>query len=475
MKLYSQSLELRAIRSIAVSNGENSTLTVTEATSISSIILASVDDSFFHYEPCKAAFKRLMLISKRRSKLMAFEDLVEDPALNEEYRDILREYTKPAVVSEAKARDLVESLDKYRKTRTMYFMAKEILDTLKEPEVDVDALLETATNKITIARSNEAMSDSILTVGKDANALELIEDALSVEDETLLLTGFREYDERNGGLPDEGVMLMAATTSGGKSVTRMNMMKNMYLLNNVDVGTVSLEMNAKKETRRLLSSLTGIPFWKFTKKRLSDAERKQCHIEWRKFHKHGKTNKCRYSLLCPTRSLSIQQLLMLMKPYGFKVLAIDYISLLAGLEGQDQWKVLSEITRECKVFSAENHCLVVLLAQLDSDDDRIRYSKGILEHCDNSWIWNYSKQEQRDMRLLPIQQKKARDQELFPFDLMERFDIMTVANLGDKLPDQQHDTSGGKKSDPRIGAAHSSEDDDIDPLQESNVEYDVVD
>lgn len=369
---------------MAVANGGDK-LQVTQATMVSSLLLASVDESFFHYEPCKAAYKRLMTVSTKRSRIIAYADLLEDPALNEEYRDILREYNKKPVTTTRAAEDLLEKLDAYRMTRGMYYMAKDILETLKQPEVDVDLLLNETTNKLTKCRSRESMVDMILTVGKDANAggLGLMEQVLNPEEEKLLKTGMKEFDERNGGLPAEGVLLLASTTSGGKSVTRMNLVSNMYKLNKVDVATVSLEMNAVKETRRQASWLTRIPFWKYVKKRLSDEEKAKSMLEWKRFHKFGVKNNCRYSVMCPTHSLSIESLLLLMKPYGFKVLAIDYIGLLEGVDGADQWKMLSAVTRACKIFSAENKCLVILLAQLDSDDDRIRYSKGILEHVDN--------------------------------------------------------------------------------------------
>ncbi len=471
MKLFSQALELRAIKSMAVNNGGGK-LTVTDATMVSALIMASVDETFFHYEPCKAAYKRLMTVSKKRSRIISFTDLLEDPALNEEYRDILREYNKKPVKSTKGAEDLIEKLDEYRMTRAIYFMAKDALEALKQPEVDVHALLDDTTNKLSRARSKESMADMILSIGKDANegGLDLCEAALSPETEVLLKTGMKEFDERNGGLPSEGVLLMASTTSGGKSVTRMNLVSNIYKLNKVDVATVSLEMNAVKETRRQLSFLTRLPFWKFVKKRLTDAEKGDARSAWKKFHRFGVKNDCRYSLLCPTRSLSIQSLLLLMKPYNFKVIAIDYIGLLEGVDGADQWKMLSAVTRECKIFSAENKCLVILLAQLDSDDDRIRYSKGILEHVDNCIIWNYSKQEQKDLKILPMVQKKARDQELFNFDMQEAFEIMTVLNPGENRPSVEQDVGGSSSSHQQ---SSSSSDDDVDPLAEDKVTYDV--
>lgn len=386
MKLFSAALELKAIKSIAVgsySDGEN--VEITPMSLSSSLLLASMDESFFYSEPCKAAFNRIVSVAKKKSKVPSFDDLLEDLALNEEYRDVLRESRKKKKIarSEKQAHDLLDQLDDYRKTRSLYFMAKNVIEQLNEAEVDVNLLMDETTDRITKARSRELMVDAVLTVGANSNADDLAERAMQPDDEPLLKTGFTEYDERNGGLPSEGVMLLASTTSGGKSVTRMNLMTNLYKLNKISVGTVSLEMNAKKETRRLLSRLTGIAFWKFNRRRLNAEETALRRSAWKKFCKFGVKNDCSYSLLCPTRGLTIQQLLMLVKPYGFKAIAIDYISLLEGADGQDQWKVLSSITRECKIFSAENKCLVILLAQLDSEDDRIRYSKGILEHCDN--------------------------------------------------------------------------------------------
>lgn len=457
MKLFSQSLELRAIRTIAVKNGLSddygtvSKLTTDSSSMLSSHVLAQIDESFFHFEPSKAAFKRVLKIAEKRSRILSYEDLIEDPALEEEYRDILKENKKARCKSRAEADDLIEQLDSYRKKRIIYEEAKTSIERLQESKCDVEDLLAYKAGMQSLARSRENLQDSILTVGKDANAKDLAARALSTESDVLLKTGFNEYDTKNGGLPSVGVFIMASTTSGGKSVTRMNLCKNIYELNQIDVLTVSLEMSDVKETRRLLSCLTGIDFWKFSKKALSKEEREQALNSFKDFHKFGKKNDCRYSIFCPTRGLRIEQLLMLVKAFKFRVIAIDYVSLLDGVDEKDQWKALSNVVRQCKIFSTENNCLIILLAQLDSEDDRIRYSKGMLEHADCAWVWNYSKPEQRELHTLPVQQKKARDQELFPFDLKEEFHIMRVSNPDSSAPEikesSEKSSSKKKKSD----------------------------
>lgn len=415
-------------------------------------MLSSVDETFFQYEPCLAAFRRLYKVAKTRSRILSYAELLADPALEEEHRDLLKENKVPVCKTAERAHRLIEKLDTYRKARSLWDIAKYIDKTINSSSVDVDDLMDKTTDMLTVARSRQQVHDLVHAIGRDANALGLVDDALSMEDEILYKCGFKDIDEKNGGVISVGVMLLAATTSGGKSTMLMNMLSNIYKLNKISVANVSLEMNERKITRRLLSMLTKIPYWKFVKKKLSDEERRQAKMAWKKFHRFGHNNDAQYAFICPKHSVSITQILTLLKPYNYKVIGIDYVSLLDGVDEKDQWKALSAIVRQCKIFSAENNCLVILLAQLDSDSDAIRYSKGMLEHADAAWTWNYYKPEQRESKILPIRQLKARDQELFPFELREMFEVMSVDNLdGEGVVDEsaKPDTTYDKPDAPR--------------------------
>jgi hypothetical protein len=393
------------------------------------LLLGTLDKTHFQSEPCLAAFERLHSVAKKRSIILSYTELVEDPALNEEYRDVLREAESKVCRSKRRASTLIENLGKYRKTRIAYYLAKEVLEKLKQPQVEIDEVLNSITEHLNKARVGEDLTSLVRTIGRNANAIDLVDEALSEDDEILLKTGFDEIDNKNGGVPSVGVMLLAATTSGGKSTMLMNMLMNMYKINKVSVANVSLEMNERKVVRRMLSRMTQIPYWKYTKKALSPEERAKSKRAWLRFHRYGEKNDCQFSLICPKHAVSGPQVFTLLRPYGFNVVGIDYVSLLEGIDEKDQWKALSSIVRQAKIFSAENNCLVILLAQLDSEDDRIRYSKGMLEHADTAWTWNYYKPEQRETKVLPIKQIKARDQELYPFELAEMFETMTIDNM----------------------------------------------
>ena len=273
MKLFSTTLEQIAIRSICSSEEK-----------VAALLLSSLDTSFFQYEPCKAAFERIRSVAKKRSVILEYTELLEDPTLGEDFRDILREGDVRRCRSAAKAKSLISDLDKYRKARQLYGMSKNVIESLKKDSVDIDALMDEVADVLTIARSREDIAELIHTLGKDGNAIDLADEAMSVEDEVLLKTGYKEVDDKNGGVPSEGVMLLAATTSGGKSTLLMNLLMNMYKINKISVANVSLEMNKNKLTRRMLSRMTRIPYWKYVKKALTKEERIASRKAWRRFH-----------------------------------------------------------------------------------------------------------------------------------------------------------------------------------------------
>ena len=252
-----------------------------------------------------------------------------------------------------------------------------------------------------------------------------------------------------------GVVLLAATTSGGKTAVLMNLMVNLYMYSAKKVCRISLEMGDQQEMQRLLSRLSEVPFWKIKQGKMNPKEKQRVDKAYRKFKKLGKKNKGEFVTICPTRNLTIDDALRTVKPYGFEVLGIDYVGLLDGVNDDTQWKVLSSIVRDCKIFSRECKCLIIVLCQLDDESDKLRYSKGMKEHADVMFSWNYTKKEQRELKILPINVDKARDGELFSFQLGERFEVMTVDNMaGDSYsPDDTEDDdlnlsdSGDNKND----------------------------
>jgi replicative DNA helicase len=330
---------------------------------------------------------------------------------------------------------MLESLETYRKIRALYKMSDIILQEIEGDSVDVDLLLDKATDFIAKARKDIDEEDHFVTIGKNSNADDIVHRVLNRVHTELIKTGFTKYDTVNGGLPTEGVMILASTTSGGKSTLLMNMLRNIYEYEHKKVCRISLEMGDEQEMARLLACISEVPFRKIKQNKLSPKEKQRIEKAYREFDAIGKEHDCVFNTVSPTRSMTIDDALRMVKPFRFDVVAIDYVSLLADgssdSKDKEQWKALNKILADCKVFSRENRCLVVVLCQLNDESDRLRYSQGMKDHADVMWSWNYSKKEQRELRVLPIVTNKARDAELLNFDLSERFDIMSIFDQED--------------------------------------------
>lgn len=447
MQLYSQHMETKCI--LTLSNPK-----IPE--NIRSMMLGKLSKEFFHYPPCVAAFDRISAIARKRFEMVEYADLLEDPAMEEEFRDILRDTDIKCCKNKKAINKVVDTLDAYRQIRIIYDGCSEALDKLEGEKVDNDALMDNLADKITRARRSVEDEHKIVNIGANhSNADDVVENVLYKVEDELYKTGFTAYDERNGGLPKEGVMILAATTSGGKSTVLMNILVKLYLICKLKVFRVSLEMGDEQEMERLLSHLSGVPFWRIKQGKLRPKDRERIKTKYDEFKKFGEENGCTFSSMSPVRGVTFDDALRTVKPYSPHVIGVDYVNLLEGVDDENQWRKLSGIVREAKIFSRETKSLVIILCQLDSDSDKIRYSRGMKEHADIVWIWNYSKKEQRELNVLPINVDKVRDGEVFSFDLSERFDIMTVENM-------ESDGSNAYDSDDPSDEPDSPDSDDED-------------
>jgi len=443
MQIYDQSVEMICIKTLT-------SLKVPEL--VRSNLLGKLSKEFFHYPPCQAAFNRIDNIAKKRFALIDFDELVSDPAVSEEFRDILRESDAEHAHSKKKVKSIVELLDNYRKIRIVYDMCNDALEKVESEDVDVEKLLGALGDKLLSAQRNIGVEDEFVHFGKNSNSAKLIEEAVNKTINEMYKTGFTEYDDRNGGVPKEGVMIIGATTSGGKSTVLMNLLINIHRLNRVSTKRISLEMGDIQEIQRMGSRLSGVPFWKIKQGRMSPAEKQRFLKAFKDFEAFGVENDCTFSSISPTKGMTIDDAFRAVKPFGPKVIGLDYVSLLEGVDEDNQWRVLSAIIRKAKIFSREAKCLVIILCQIDGETNKIRYSQGMKEHADLVWTWNYAKKEQRELRILPIEVSKARDGELFSFNLGERYDVMRVDNMSD--------TDGGSEFNGR----HKDDSDDGDDV-----------
>jgi hypothetical protein len=450
--------------------------------SLKAKLLSSIDDKSFGYLHSKEVYQRVMSLIRRKAEYPLFLDILNDPVISEDARSFFRERApKKLKITRQLLRSMKERLATYRKIRGAIEVATILAKGVLKPGVDLDSLLETSTTKLNEIKVASLGDEKVYHFGQADNTDGVVSRVMNNVTDDLYTTGFSEYDSRNGGFSREGLVILAGTTSGGKSVLANMLLKHIYLTHNVSTIKVTMEMSEFQETRRLMSHLARIPYSKFTQSQLTPGDVQNIRKKREAFKKHGVDNDCRFSIWAPQSSINLDKALLIVRPYEYKVIAIDYITLLdekSTKNNDAQWQVLSDIARRCKVYSRNTKTLVILLAQLDEDTDKVRYSRALKEHADFVWVWNYTKKENRDSRIIQMKNQKARDMEVFNFEIAERFDIMTLENLGESSSEESsaesYNTDKQKKPANKTKAEEpqSPDSDELNLDDSSNIDYD---
>ena len=426
IKLQSPKLELQAIYSITSAKPE-----------IRTRLLARVNESHFNHTPAKQAWRRIKAYLKAKGQPPTWDDLVEDTALSEESRSILSSFTsKRKVRSADDVSELVEMLDKYRRVRGHMELADTIASHLESDEGYEPDKVDDEINKVLADMGRGAsIEDQLVIFGTDSNSQSLIDDTLDqTKKPNLVRTGFKTFDDVNGGIPLGGLMVVAGTTGGGKStVASVQMLMNMAI--QYPSVLVPLEMGASAMSMRLAANLSGVDLGKVIQKKLTENEVKKIHKSFTGWEKKLEEQDSKYAILDTEQDMTIEEILYGLEPFRYKVVLIDYISLLKGVDGDDQWKQLGAAARFAFVWARRNNALVVLLAQL-SEEGMLRYSKTVGEHAANLWKF-IATQETKKEGIIKIEQGKARNQDPFPFTLGIDYATMRVYDLDDPPEDLQ--------------------------------------
>ncbi len=454
MKLLSTSQELKAIKSICLSSPK-----------ISGLILGSLKSAHFHYPPAREAYQHVMRLVRDTGEVPEWDTLASDPVLKVSTRRVLKNATASPVTNKARLRGLVKSLDSYRKLRTLLDAGRTIMESFNAEAVDVDKLLDHASSMLANARSGAESKQSLFHLGKGNNSTGLLKELLYGEIPPTIATHFKAFDSRNSGFLRGSLVLIGATTGGGKTSMAVNLLRNMAEFGCEDVALVSLEMSATQNLARLQSILTGIPVGKISQQKLTKKERIKIKKTYRKWVLDRKQQNTRFTIFTPPDEVSLEDVLYTLKPYGYDVILIDYVSLLKDSDGggeEAQWKRLGEVTRRAKRYAEANGILVVLLVQV-SKEGLVKYSSTMTENANNVWVWMGS-QEELEVVHLDVQQIKARNQLKFPFQLQSDSATGKITDVEDTV--SQEVTEEDESTSPDAKYLKDLNDDPEDPAED---------
>ncbi len=415
MKLVATSSEMSVLRAAASKNP-----------TIAGTVLQGIDETYFHNEFAKEVLARILKVNQKSGTPPTWRELCDDPHIREETRKKLRTSEIDKIKTPEEALRSIKLLHGYRQLRGMFQLAEDTVVSLRKKKVNPDKLLTEMADAIVHLRQNRSEGNQVLTFGKGNNTTDIVKNLLLDEEKNFLPTGFKDFDDENGGISFGNLFLLAGSTGGGKSALAAQLGINWADMGE-DVTVIPLEMSEDEMTARLMANAAKLDVRKILFRRLSEDEKKIYWKRYKRFVMRKKKVEGSFRVFKPKSDMNIQEIMATVYPLGSRVVIIDYVSLLKDVDGDDAWQKLGAVARYCKVYAETHNIIIVLLAQV-SDEGIVRYARSLVEHANYAWRF-VATSATREHEIINIDQLKARNGRMFEFTLRAQMAYMRIRNL----------------------------------------------
>nr|DAL50257.1 MAG TPA_asm: Helicase, ATPase, REPLICATION [Caudoviricetes sp.] len=395
--------------------------------SISGTLLASVDVSYFYDEQSKELYENIKKHIQTSGSQPTYRTIIEDPEITQSARDFFRQ-SAADIQSVDEAKKAASVLNKYRQLRCLFELSSQVSTSLESGKLDVEKMIESASDLIMEARVTKQANAETLRFGKGNNSTATIKDILYGENkDDLIPTGYKTYDDVNGGFARGGLTIIGGSTGAGKSVMAIDLAAKQAAMG-YRVVVVPLEMTRRELTARLIANVTKTDALLINQNhKLNQTERDVAYkkmVAWTK--KIAKIGGAVY-IYEPDRDITIDEIYAEVSTYNPDVVIIDYISLLAGADGDNQWQELGKMARIAKVNAKATNRVNILLCQVNAEGV-VRYSRTMVEHANSAWVF-VATQETKEAGILKIEQQKARSGRAFPFTMKIDYATMRISDM----------------------------------------------
>lgn len=419
MKLISPSLEMRVIK----------TLTHPSMFRETAKAFALLNSDCFYTKTANECYSRLRTHMKLENSRLSWGELCVDPEISQGSRKKLIEFKdkplKPESIEKA-----VNILQKFRQMRSLLELSNTIQSQLDQDKVDIKKLIELSQKKLAKTTVSVDVDKWFIHIGaKDKSDIKAVRNLLKPDPKAFIPTGLKVFDEQNHGIPRGSLFLLAGPTGSGKSLLAGQLALNMAKVG-ASVCVVPMEMKNEEMLQRTLSNISKVEMQKIIyPKSLTDIEKKRLIIRYKKLRRSVQKMDAKFSMLSPDVDLTAEETALILSPYDFDVEIYDYVSLFKGVDGDDQWREMRNVTRFFKRHALINSKVVILCAQL-SAEGLVRYSRGMVEDASNAFFMQPN-DKTSETGFMMIDQPKARNQKKFKFPLFFDYEHMLVRDLSD--------------------------------------------
>ena len=439
MKKYNLQTEIRTIKSML--NGKKA---------VRQKLFATVQKEHIGFKHTREVYDLLMSGASEAKDIPKASVLSHDPSLSDGARDVILSELKP--FSERDVDSALQTLERYRKGRITVKGLERSLQSITENN-DPDTAERELEKTLFRLRSTER---SQLMHGKEH--VEVTKRVLNEKLPNLIRTGFKYYDRESGGWSRTGVVLLTSHPGGMKSQMMMKIATHQFLYEDEDVCIVSLEMNEEECIERQMCFLAKVPFRNIHLRTMKPEEKKKILKKSKLIYTIERKTGRRFTIVHPNGEISFTQLMNTLSPFKYKIIYIDYISLLANPDKIDEWRLLKDISRMAKIWAKKLNCCIVLLAQVDDKTGELRYGRGTRDNADSWWRWNLN-EDDKEAGVFTVEQPKARHSEQFDFRMGLSMKYMDFLNI-------DQNASGNAKTESEAKASYKDNDSDIDMDEE---------
>ncbi len=245
--------------------------------------------------------------------------------------------------------------------RSLAFAARAILQDIQSGEVNAQALLDGAEQKIFDIRQGRSIQGLVKIGDAVCEAYDRIGKISGPDKEKYLgaRTGYKYLDTVTSGLNRSDLILIAARPGMGKTSFAINIATNVARRGDKEVAVFSLEMSREQLATRMLSTEALVDSHKLRSGYLTNDD-------WVRLAQGAGVLSGLPMYFDDTAGITVQQIkakLRRMKNLGLVV--IDYLQLMTStLKTDNRVLVISEITRQLKIMAKELDIPVILLSQL---------------------------------------------------------------------------------------------------------------
>ena len=230
-------------------------------------------------------------------------------------------------------------------------------------------------------------------------AAKIIEDARSNEPPPMVKTGFRDLDEKTGGMHDQNMVVIGARPGIGKTALAMHVA--IHVAGKFPVAFFSLEMGRGELVERALCSLSRVALRKVRMRSVDDAEVGRLSDALSRLPHNNLT-------VYDDPQVTMMSLRSRLRRKPAKLVIVDYLQLMKlGGRPESRYQEVSELSRQLKALAKENKCCVLALSQLNRESEgfmsdgkpklsQLRESGAIEQDADMVWLMSWPKRKDED-------------------------------------------------------------------------------